>query len=166
MVAMAYFEFFKGKLRVDMRYVCPKDVKKMLLGQARSTFWRKWAAKHENEELKEGIWLEPALVLLRMKTKEEWTEKHRNLARKLFLEEGWVQKRLFDFGWSNESKCQACHKEGGTGKHRLYHRPEWNEVRREIPEQKARTSKEEWKWQRGIVTHLPSESQWNRVTSV
>ena len=28
-------------------------------------------------------------------------------------------------------------------------------------EQKARTSKEEWKWQRGIVDHLLSGSQWN-----
>ena len=32
-----------------------------------------------------------------------------------------MQKRLFDIGWSDESKCQACHKEEG-------------EVRREIPE--------------------------------
>ena len=29
-------------------------------------------------------------------------------------------------------------------------------------EQKARTSKNEWKWQRGIVVHPLSESQWNR----
>ena len=80
------------------------------------------------------------------------------------LQENWfwneaAQKRFFDFGWSDESKCHACHKEEGTEKHRLYHCPEWNEIRREIPEafrmweQKARTSKEEWKWQRGIVTH-------------
>ena len=27
---------------------------------------------------------------------------------------------------------------------------------------KARTSKKEWTWQRGIVTHPGSESQWNR----
>ena len=60
---------FEVQVRVDMRYVCPKDVKKMLFGQARSTYWRKWAAKHENEELKDGIWLEPALALLRKKTK-------------------------------------------------------------------------------------------------
>ena len=53
---------FDGQVRVDMRYVCPKDVKKMLEGQARSTCWRKWAAKHENEELKESVWLEPALA--------------------------------------------------------------------------------------------------------
>ena len=46
--------------------------------------------------------------------------------------------------------------------------PSWNEVRRRIPEafrkleQKAKTSKKEWKWQRGNVTHTPSESQWNQ----
>ena len=75
-----------------MRYVCPKDVKKMLLKQARSAHWKKWAAKHDYEEWKEGRWLEPALALLRKKTEEEWTETHRNVARKLILEEGWVQK--------------------------------------------------------------------------
>ena len=47
---------FEGQVQVDMRYVCPKDVKKMLLRQARKTFRKKWAAKHEYEELKEGIW--------------------------------------------------------------------------------------------------------------
>ena len=34
-----------------MRYVCPKDVKKMLLKQARSTYWMKWAAKHEHVKI-------------------------------------------------------------------------------------------------------------------
>ena len=38
---------FEGQARVDMRYVCPKNVKKMLLGQARSTYWRKWAEARE-----------------------------------------------------------------------------------------------------------------------
>ena len=58
-----------------------------------------------------------------------------------------MQKRLCDTGWG-ESKCQTCHHEEGTEKHRLYHCPEWYEVRMEIPEdfrkwaQKARTSKE------------------------
>ena len=79
-----------------------------------------------------------------------------------------MQKRLFDIGWSDERICQACHKEEGTEKHRLIRCPEWYEVRREIPkafktwEQKAKTSKKEWKWQRGIVEHPPSASQWNR----
>ena len=129
-----------------MRYVCPKDVKKMLVQRARSENWKKWAAKHEHEELKEGVWLEPALALLRKKVKENWTEKHGNVARKIFLEGGWTQKRPFDMG-----QCQACQLEEGTERHRLYHCPEWHEIRRKIPEafrkweQKARTSKKEWK---------------------
>ena len=45
-----------------------------------------------------------------------------------------MQKRLFDSGWTNESECQACHKEEGTEKHRLYHCPEWHEIRRRILE--------------------------------
>ena len=120
---------------------------KVLLQRASTVYWKKWAAKHEIEELKEGAWLEPALALLRKKTKGEWSEKHRNVARKLLLEGGWVHQRLFDIGWSDESECQACHKEEGTEKHRLYPCPEWYEVRREIPEafrkweQKATTSK-------------------------
>ena len=155
-----------------MGYVCPKDVKKMLLQRARTVYWKKWAAKHEIEELKEGVWLEPALALSRKKTKGDWTEKHRNVARKMLLEGGRVQQRLFDFGWSNERECQACHKTKGTEKRRLYYCPEPHEIRIEIPEafrkweQTAKTSKKEWKWHKGIVVHLLSESQWNRATSV
>ena len=54
------------------------------------------------------------------------------------------------------------------GRQRLFLCPEWYEVRREIPEafkkweQKARTSKTEWKWQGRIVTHPLCESRWNR----
>ena len=82
-----------------MRYVCPKNVKNMLLKHARSAYWKKWAAKHDYQKLKEGMWLEPALALLRKKKKEEWTEKHRHVARKFVLEGGWVQKKLYDIGW-------------------------------------------------------------------
>ena len=81
--------------------------------------------------MKEGIWLEPTLACYARKRR---TEKHRNVARKLVLEGSWVQKRLFDIGWSDDSECQACHKEQGTEKQRLYHCPGWNEVRRQIPE--------------------------------
>ena len=118
---------FEGDRSIDMRCVCPKDVNKMLLQQVRKVYWKMWAAKHEYEELKEVTWLEPALALMREKTKEDWNEKHRNVARK------WVEKRLFDTCWSDESKCQACHEEEGTEKHRLYNCPGWYEIRREIP---------------------------------
>ena len=69
-----------------MRFVCPKDVEKMLVQRARSVYWKKWEAKHEQEELKEGVRLEPALALLRKNVREAWTEKHRNVTRKLLLE--------------------------------------------------------------------------------
>ena len=86
---------------------------------------RKWIlgelAKHEHEELKEGTWLKRALTLLRKKVWEEWTEKHRNVAGKLFLEGGCAKKRLFDIGWSDVSQCQACHTEEGREKKRLHH---------------------------------------------
>ena len=143
-------------------------LKKMLVQWTRSVYWKKRAAKHAHEELKEGAWLEPALALLRKKAKGDWTEKHRNVARKIFLEGGWTHKRLLDSGWSDVNQCQACQLEEGTEKHRLYHCPEWHEVRWEIPkpfrkcEQKARKSKKERKWQRGIVAHSIIESQWNR----
>ena len=86
-------------LGIDMRYVCQKDVKNMLVQKARSVYWKRWAAKHWYEEFQEGIRLEPALALLRKKTKEDWMEKHRNVAGRWVLEGGWVQQRLFDIGW-------------------------------------------------------------------
>ena len=44
---------FERQVAVDMRVVCPQDVKKMLLKQARMVYWKKLAAKHEHEKLKE-----------------------------------------------------------------------------------------------------------------
>ena len=76
----------------------------MLVQQAWLVHWKKWAAKLEYEELKEDIWLEPALALLRKKAREDRSAKHRNVARILVLEGGWVQKKHFDFGWSDESE--------------------------------------------------------------
>ena len=109
-------------------------------------YWKKWAAKHEYEELKEGAWLEPGFALLRKKVRENWTEKHR-----FWKEVGRQKKRLLVVGWSDISQCQACQMEEGTEKHGLHHCPEWHAVRRDIPEvfrkweQKAKTSKTEWK---------------------
>ena len=80
-----------------MRFVSPKKVKKMLVQRARSVHWKKWAAKHDCEELKEGERLEPGLALLRKKVRENWTEKHRSVARKIFLEGGWTQKKAIRY---------------------------------------------------------------------
>ena len=56
---------FSDETKIDMRLACPKDAKKMLVQRARSVYWKKWAAKHWYEELREGAWLEPGLALLR-----------------------------------------------------------------------------------------------------
>ena len=60
-----------------MRYVCPREVKNMLLQRARTVYWKTWAAKQECEELKEA----------------------------------GCRKSLFDSDWSDESECEAYHKE-------------------------------------------------------
>ena len=71
----------------------------------------KLAAKHEYEELTEGVWFDP------MKPN------------------GWVQKKLYDIGCSNEDKCQGCNKDECTERHRLYQCPWWKEVRRQISQE-------------------------------
>ena len=35
-----------------------------------------------------------------------------NATRKLVVEGGWVQKGLYDIGWSDEKKCRGCNREG------------------------------------------------------
>ena len=77
---------FEEQVVEDMRAVCPQDVKQVLLKRARMVYWKKWAAKHEYEELKEVVWLEPIQVVLRRKTNESWTDKHRNVTRKLVVD--------------------------------------------------------------------------------
>ena len=114
---------FDGQETVDMRVVCPQGVKKMLLTQARTVYWRRWTVRHECEDLKEGVWLDIIQAMLRRKINEAWTDKHHNVMRKLVVEGGWVQRRLYDIGWSHEKKCRGCNKEEGMEKHRLCHCP-------------------------------------------
>ena len=44
---------FSNDTKIDMRFVCPEDVKMMLVQTALSVYWKKWSVKHEYEELKE-----------------------------------------------------------------------------------------------------------------
>ena len=97
-------------MALDMRVVCPQNVKKMLLKQANMVYWKSWAANHKGEELKEGVWLEPVRAMLRGKTNEVWTDMHRNVTRKPVVEGCLVQKRLYDIGWSDEKKCRGSNK--------------------------------------------------------
>ena len=160
---------FSGKITIDMRFVCPKDVRTDAGTDGSFSTMEEVGSKARVRGVERGSMAGTrASSPASKKVKENWTEKHRNVARKIFLRGGWTQKRLFDVDWSDISQCQACQKEEGTEKHRLYHSPQWYEVRRDVPEvfrkleQKARTSKKEWMWQRGIDEHPLSGSQWNR----
>ena len=62
------------------------DAQTMFLRQARMVYWRKWAAKHECDELKEGVWLDPMRAVLRRRIDEELTDKHRNVMRNFVVE--------------------------------------------------------------------------------
>ena len=90
------------------------------------------------------------------------------ISQELEMQDSWVGRKR-DCSWSYVSQCQACQLEEGTEKHRLYHCPGWYEIRWEIPEtcrkceQQVKSSRREWKWQRGVVEHPLRESQWTRV---
>ena len=60
---------FAERVQAHMRVVCLHDVKKMLLKQARMVYRKKWAAKHECEDVKEGVWLEPVQAMSRRKNR-------------------------------------------------------------------------------------------------
>ena len=46
-----YTLWFDGQGWVDMQFVCPRNMNKMLLKQVRTIYWKKWASRHECEEL-------------------------------------------------------------------------------------------------------------------
>ena len=74
---------------------------------------REAQAAFQNEELKEGIWLAPALALLCKKTKEERTEKSiETLPENWFCKEvGCRRNSTTSVGLTKVNECQACHKE-------------------------------------------------------
>ena len=113
------------KTMVDMREVCPQDVRKLWIQRTKEVQWKKWAAKHECEELKEGVWIDPVPVMQDRKWSATRTSKHRNGMRKLGIEGGWVQKKLENIGWSDEKMSRGCEK--CTEKHRFYRCPGWRD---------------------------------------
>ena len=72
-----------------------------------------------------------------------------------------MQKRLFDIGWSNESKCQACHKEEGTTIVQVGMKSGAKSQRLSGSGSRKRELQRKGKKKKG-VTHLPSEHQRNR----
>ena len=111
------------------------------------------AAKHECEELKEGVWVEPTLVMQKKEVERVVDEQAPQRDEEVGDGVGWVPKRLHDIEWSDDKMRRGCGMEEGTEKHRLHHCPEWKEVRTQRPEelrsweQRGQPSKENWQWQ-------------------
>ena len=105
------------------------------------------AAKRECEDLKEGVWLEPIQAVLKKNTNQACTDKHRHVMRKLVLDGGWVQKRLYDSGLSDDKTCRGCNRGEDTGKHRMS-QINWASRNKGSRHQK------------GIASHTLSESNW------
>ena len=130
------------------------DVKKMLVQKARSTIGR---SGPQSTNMKSGR-REHGSNPLWLFCDRNWSEKHRNVARMIFLEGKVGRKRdCSKLAGRMQVNVTPARWRKAQKKHKLYHCPEWHEIRREISEtfrkwdHKARTSKREWKWQRGIV---------------
>ena len=86
------------------------------------------------------------------------TDKHRNVMRKLVVEAGWLQRRMYDTGWSDVEKSRGCTREESTEKHRLSVmegslKPDPRRTGK--MEQRTKTSEEEG----GITSHLHLEEK-------
>ena len=158
---------FSNEITIDMRYVCPKDVKKMLVQSARSVHWKTWAAKHEYAELKEGAWLEPGLPFLRINVKENGTAKASQCGQEDLFGRRLDGKETIRY-WLVGCQSMSSLPDGGRHREAGFTSVRNGTQEGEIPEafrkweQKAKMSKKEWKWQRGTVAHPLSQSQWNR----
>ena len=127
--------------------------------------WKKWAAKHENE-LKEGAWLEPGLALVRKKEKGDWTEKASQCGQEDLFGTRLDAKKIIRC-WMVGHQSVSSLSEGG--RHRKAQALPLSRMARSearysgsFQEMGAKGGRKKWKWQRGIVEHPLSGSQWNR----
>ena len=83
-------------------------------------------------QLKEGVWPEPIQAALRRKkTMRQAPQVDEEIGRGRRL---GSEERVGHWLVGRTEKCRACNKEEGMEKHRLYHPPQWKEVRNQILE--------------------------------
>ena len=73
------------------------------------------------------------------KTNGSWTHIHSNERRKLVVEGGWIQKRIYDIGWSDGKMCRGCTKEG-TERPGLYSCPFLQESQKQVEQMGTRSN--------------------------
>ena len=103
-----------------LKDTCPENIKQTWITLAKDVCWQKRAKKHEDGELKEGVWFEPMSALLKGKQICSWTARHAASARSWVISGAWTPKMLHDMNGDDSKKCKCC-QNGCTEKHRLYH---------------------------------------------
>ena len=92
--------------------------------------------------------MEPINAKLRIKTSENWTPKNQHVMKKLVVEGGWAQQRLYDTEWSDEKIFQGCKEEEVRRSTDSSTVMEGTQIAEELGkwEQRAKTSRKYWKW--------------------
>ena len=140
--------------------VCPQDVEKDAVEASQDGLLEDMS--------KGGVWLERIPAMRRWKTSDLWTEKHLNVVRRMVVEGGRVWQRMYDTGWPDEKRWRGCNKKEGTEEKKAISLSVMDRSQEPDPggvemwEQGARTSKEDWEWQRGITSHALSGSDWRK----
>ena len=98
-------------------------------------YCRKWATKHEYAELMEEVCFDLFKAILRESNDEEWTDKHRNVMRKLVVEGGWMQQRSFDIGYVKVATKKRARKSTGCPTSRVG-------MKSEVKSEESRNSEE------------------------
>ena len=107
-----HVHLFEDGIIVDMKVAYTQDMKNMPRRQAKEVVEKRWATKHEYEELTDGVWVEPLLALPTRKTNQK-------------IEGGCTQQRLYDLGWSDEKGAKEKKEPKSTG---CSHCPTWKDV--------------------------------------
>ena len=148
---------------VHMKVLNTPDAKKMMRHQTKEVAGKRWATKHECEQLKDGVCFLAESNCIHITTvlcdrtsfyleKKKSGQILRALPKRTThldqawscVEGGWTQKKSHDIGWADTIMCKGCDEEEGTGMHRLYHCHSWKEVRNEILEELRKGSGRLW----------------------
>jgi hypothetical protein len=148
----------RAGLHIDMREICPLDVKDMVVKDLEAHVWATWTKADETRKR-----LHPAPLV---EPVQRWFKKHRfgvgpAVAAQAVAAGLWTQQKanMHGVAGAENADCQACLKRGvhvcGDAKHRLGHCPEYQAQRlklvREWQHQVA-TSQDRLLWDRGLAS--------------
>jgi hypothetical protein len=143
---------------IDVRAVCPQDVKAMAMRDAENVAWAEWTQTDDKRSLGPAPLIEPV---------QRWAKKHRvgpgpATAAQAFTVGMWTQDKAHAKGvlGAEVDSCLACLDVGiscpGTARHRLAGCVGTTELRRELPtrwQHQCDSSDNRLLWDRGLVAN-------------